>query len=233
MARLFDRADTSRDVTISTRTGSVVGVVPDEIGHQSQHLWVRLGLHQPIEPSSIAVTSFLRGEGVTTVSLALAAAASQRGRTLLVDANIARPVLPTDGDHRGLWGIVEDGMAVEDAAIVTDHAGLSILPVGRDVALEQRVELDPSLATQLVEVLSLHYDTIVVDAPSLQEPSAAVAVAAACDASLVVVRHRVTDIEQVQAAADALVDTEFIGVVLNDSRSRTPRWIRRRLGVLS
>ncbi len=239
MVRLFERSRTGQDLLISTRSGSVVGIVPDEMRHQSQHLWVRLGLHRPVEPASIAVTSFLRGEGVSLVSLALAVAASERGRTLLVDANMARPTLLVgEGDgatsgHRGVRGIIENGLAIEDVVLATDHAELSVLPIGGDPAGDPSIEFDPALAQQLFGALSLHYDTVIVDSPSLQEPAAAVAVAAACDACLAVVHHRVTDIEQVQSAADQLVDTEFLGVVLNATRLRTPRWLRRRLGARS
>lgn len=243
MARLFERSRTGQDLLISTRSGSAIGIVPDDLRHQSQHLWVRLGLHRPVEPASIAVTSYLRGEGVSLVSLALAVAASERGRTLLVDANLPRPsLLVGDGEsegqgvssgHRGLRGIIDDGLAIEDAIVATDHAELSVLPVGAGSAAGPSIEFNPTLAEQLFGALSLHYDTVIVDSPSLQEPAAAIAVAAACDACLAVVHHRVTDIEQVRSAADQLVDTEFLGVVLNATRLRTPRWLRRRLGARS
>jgi len=239
MARLSERSRTDEDLLISTRSGTVVGIVPDDVRHQSQHLWVRMGLHRSSEPDSIAVTSYLRGEGVSLVALALAVAASERGRTLLVDANLTRPGLLVGDDgagrggHRGLREILDNGLAFEDAIHATDHAELSVLPVGGDPTSDPGSEFDPVLAGQLLGALSLHYDTVIVDSPSLQEASAAVAVAAACDACLAVVRHRVTDIEQVQSAADQLVDTEFLGVVLNATRLRTPRWLRRRLGARS
>ncbi len=236
MARLSDRSRTDADLVVSTRSGQVVGIVPDDLRHQSQHLWVRMGLHRPSEPASIAVTSYLRGEGVSLVSLALAVAASERGRTLLVDANMTRPGLLVGDEaqtRRGLRGIIEGGLAVEDASERTDHGELSVLAVGGDPATGFSDGLTPALAEQLLGALSLHYDTVIVDSPSLQEASDAVAVAAACEACLAVVRHRVTDIEQVQSAADQLADTEFLGVVLNATRLRTPRWLRRRLGARS
>lgn len=261
MARLFDRRAPGEDLTVSTQAGSPIFVAPDEIAVQMEHLWVRLALHRPAAPSSLAVTSYLRGEGVSVVASALALAASRRGPTLLVDGNLARPNLLAPGPvtatgtgtgidagageagsvgagpgGRGLRAVLEGSATIDEVVIDTDQDQLSILPVGSGAGAsgEPRppIELQPGLARELLAALSMLYPTVIVDAPSMQEPSAALAMVSACESTLLTVRHGVTDIDQVTAAADELAGVDLLGVVLNDARLRTPSWLRSRLGDL-
>lgn len=238
MARLFDRSVPAQDLTVSTSSGAPVFVTPDEIAVRMEHLWVRLALHRPAAPSSLAITSYLRGEGVTVVASALALAASRRGPTLLVDGNLSRPELLAGRDEGGggLRSVLAGSATIDEAVVATDHDQLSILPVGSavDASGETRppIELQPELASELVGALSMLFSTVIVDAPSLQEPSAALAMASACEASLLTVRHGVTDIDQAKAAADELSDADLLGVVLTNARLRTPSWLRSRLGDL-
>lgn len=257
MARLFDRRAPGEDLTVATRAGSPIFVAPDEIAVQMEHLWVRLALHRPAAPSSLAVTSYLRGEGVSVVASALALAASRRGPTLLVDGNLARPNLLAPGPvaatgtgadagagepggvgagpgGRGLRAVLEGSATIDEVAIDTDQDQLSILPVGAGASGEPGppIELQPGLARELLAALSMLYPTVIVDAPSMQERSAALAMVSACESALLTVRHGVTDIDQVTAAADELAGVDLLGVVLNDARLRTPSWLRSRLGDL-
>lgn len=234
MARLSDRRASGHGLTVSTDAGVPVFAVPSEVSRQMEHLWVRLSLHRPRPPSSVAVTSYLRGEGVTVVATALALASSRRTPTLLVDGNIARPGLSVGESAAGIRDVLSGSISLDEAVVATDHDQLAILPVGTSAdpgaAADPAPDIHPKLANELLNALAVTFPTVVVDAPSLQEPSAALALASACEASLLTVRHGVTDIDQAQAAADVLADVDLLGVVLNDARLRTPSWLQRRLG---
>ncbi len=232
MLRLLERRRTDDEArVVRAADGTALARLPEEIERQLQYLWVRVRLHSDPVPSSFLITSKLSGEGVTLVSLALATMAANNGRVLLLEANDTGSRLPVDDTNVGLMGVLTGAATIEETVVETDHAGLSILPIGPASGsgrLGNEVDLD--LATGLIGELSARYDTVVVDAPALARSPLALNLAAACAASLLVVRHGVTDLDQVESARADLADANLIGLVLNGTRLATPARIRRLLG---
>lgn len=232
MALLSRRRVAGSERVVRTTDGVVLARVPDEVGAEMENLWVRLRVHQPSLPASVLLTAKLSGEGVSLVSLALGTVAAGVGRTLVVEANDLGGRLPVAADRPGLTDVLMGAVTIDEAVVATDQPGLDVLPVGAG-AVPGRLgsSLDMITAGDLVDALEASYDLVLVDSPGLAQSALALTLAGACEASLLVVRHGVTDIDQVQSARAALGQgANLLGVVLNGTHLATPGRIRRLLG---
>ncbi len=140
---------------------------------------------------SIAVTSCHRGEGRSTVALALALLerTTYNRRTLLVELDLERPMLAAAlglPDGPGVAEVLRDETSVERALRWTDD-DLAVLSAGdpRDApaALLARVA-----AGDLLEGLGELFETLVLDLPPLEGTGIAALVARRCSTPLLVVR---------------------------------------------
>ena len=140
---------------------------------------------------SIAVTSCHRGEGRSTVALALALLerTTYNRRTLLVELDLERPGLAAAlglPDGPGVAEVLRDETSVEHALRWTDD-DLAVLsagdPCGTPAALLARVA-----AGDLLEGLGQLFDTLVLDLPPLEGTGIAALVARRCSTPLLVVR---------------------------------------------
>lgn len=170
---------------------------------------------------SVIVTSAEAGEGKSLTAANLAVAMAQTGlRTILIDANLRRPVL-----HE-LFGLPQRrGAAPAGAADaqrvdtpVTVESGLAQLRLLLSGDLSSPAQ--PPGAEQLRALLAQlepEVDLVIVDSPALLESVETALLARACDAALVVVRAGRTRPEQLQRACEALARTQalVLGVVLN------------------
>ena len=168
---------------------------------------------------TLAVTSSVSGEGVTTVAEALAKRVEAAGnRALLVELNLFRPELtrrfgvarqnwlPMDSEHK-------------DSAIRVDGFSLLSAPSSPDAALRFREHA--ALQTAIERWLS-DYDVVVFDTSPLnavnQGNIPAELVCTACDGSLMVVQAGCTSESSVREAAQRLRDAgaNLLGSVVND-----------------
>ena len=168
---------------------------------------------------AVTVTSALSGDGKSTTSLNLAAAAAERAqRVLLVDADLRRPSI---AEYLGIDGAV----GLTDVLLGTVSAGDAIQRVG-DVDVLPAGTLPPNV-TQLVTSdamrrmfaeLIARYDFVVVDAPPLLPVIDSLTFAQLTDGAIVVARQRVTRRKQFAQAVESLqqVEAKIVGVVLND-----------------
>ena len=126
-------------------------------------------------PSRIAVVSQKGGVGKTTVSLNLALALAERGRsTLLVDLDpqggVGHSLARGDSELVGLADVLAGAATVVDAVLPTHAPGLSLLPRGRldpvDVCeLELMLHAPGRLEAVLAEA-DAGFDVTVIDTPS-------------------------------------------------------------------
>jgi Mrp family chromosome partitioning ATPase len=152
---------------------------------------------------SIAVTSCHRGEGRSTVALALALLERKAydRRTLLVELDLERPCL-TDvlglPHGPGVVDVLRGETTVEGALRWTDD-DLAVLvagdPRGEPAALFARV-----VTGDLLDVLSGLFDTLVIDLPPLEGTGTAALVARQSSSPVLVVRAGAAELRDIKKA---------------------------------
>ena len=182
-------------------------------------------------PSRFAVVSALHGEGVTTISRTLAAVIAQdlELRVCWVDLSAAGGS-PVERDpkprHPGLHEVLTFQMELSEALQETDSPRLLLLPAG-NVAGSQRnaaVVRGREIAA-LLDELDQRFDCLILDVPPLLAASAGLALVRHASSYLLVVRQGVTTVKQVRTVAAQLKSMTSLGAVLNQYRSRVPKWL--------
>lgn len=169
----------------------------------------------------ISVTSPGRGEGksVTAANLALALAQEFERRTLLVDADLRHARLHTLlGITRepGLVDVLDGSAPLEEALLTLPGHRLQVLPAGS--AHTQPAELLASAQMKrLFELLRRSFDRVVVDSAAAQTSDAG-ALDGLLDGTLLVVRAGRSTRPAIARALSLIPATQFLGLVLNDSR---------------
>ncbi len=172
----------------------------------------------------ILVTSPEGSEGKSTIAAALASALAGSGsRSLLVDANHLRPALHRCFEAPQGPGLREllDGTAPISAAIrSTSVAGLELLAFGGNAGDESLQPVPDHKLSRLLEMLSLQYDHIVVDAPPVLAAARAPDIGPACDATVLVLRAGKTSGARALRAIELLqvAGATVFGAVLNCAR---------------
>ncbi len=184
-------------------------------------------------PNSIAVTSALPGEGVTTVSQSLASLIAQEmGRFVCwVDCGWLTP----GGDavvtgRPDLLDLLDDHSQIHSAfQIAADLPQLISLSPGPVPENKRNLIVRSPGFERLLKILTEEFDHVVFDLPPVLSNANALAMLRQADASIFVVRHRSTTIAQVERAIESTQPTPNLGVVLNRYRSSIPRRLRRLL----
>jgi tyrosine-protein kinase Etk/Wzc len=176
----------------------------------------------------LGVTSALRGEGRTTIALALAAVqARQFGRrALLVDADFDHPSLGEMFGFAGKPGLAEvtTGELSVDTAVREIGEGVALLPAGVKTKHRSRMVRE-LLSTDLLDELATNYEVAIVDLPPLLGTTEGPLLAAHFGSALLVVRAQVTPIARIEEAVGLLSTPPL--VLVNGIRSSVPRWLRR------
>ena len=181
------------------------------------------------ELQSLVVTSPGPGEGKSTTAANLAITLAQQGaRTLLVDADLRRPLV-----HRAFNLVQEPGLtdvlvgtsSLREAIRPNVVPKLDVLPAGG--LPPNPSELLGSEAMQhLLEQLRGQYDTIIFDSPPTLAVTDATVLGASADAVILVVRAGETDEVAAQRALQQLrrVQAKIAGTVLNGMQKRRDRY---------
>lgn len=229
MLKFRDRSHVGQELVIGTEGGVALARIPPGIRQQIQYLWTRLLVHDGEVPHSVGVTSQLSGEGVSFTSRALAAVVGRTRRTCLVEANWWGTGVPLPDPNPGLAGVLQGSSQIDDVLVQTNHPGLAILPSGELPASGRAVVSNTEAMSALLEELRHRFEHVVIDLPAITTSATALSFAATAESSLLVVRQRVTRIDQVESATSDLRHTRLLGVVLNDNRVSMPRFLQRRL----
>ena len=186
------------------------------------------------QPRSLALASAVHEEGVSSTAFALAnSLVRQHGlRVLLVDANLRAPSLHELCDlprAPGLAELINDGHAWQGAAHVV-QGGLTVITAGATLEHPSRLFTGSALVDGLTR-LDGEVDWVVFDCPAVNVYPDAAAIAAACAATVLIVRSGRTRREVVQDAKRRLeqAGAHLAGVVLNRRRYYIPealyRWL--------
>ncbi len=184
-------------------------------------------------PQNVAVVSALSGEGVTTVSQALA-------EVLAVDFSVSvcwvdfswtsdRGGSSQSGDDSGpgLYDVLLKRAVLGDALVGTPGSAVTHLPAG-DITEDDRHAMVrwPELS-DVVTKLRGSFDHVVFDSAPLLANSDALALLRYVDSHLLVTKHGATTMRQVKAAAAELETIPSLGALLNKYNPSTPSFVRR------
>jgi Mrp family chromosome partitioning ATPase len=231
---VVDGADSDGGLTLLDVAGVPVHVAPPAITECLRYMLARMRRAEGGElPERLGFTSAIRGEGVTFLarSLALVAASDTGRRVCLVDLNwwAQSSSLGYTATASGIAQVIQGTLALEDALVSTGNPNLCVLPAG-PTAVSERPQLvhGPELEKILV-VLSETFDHVILDLPAINATSESLTLAECSRALAFVVSHGVTPAEEARTALDHLSGVSVVGVILNRSSSKVPRFIRRRL----
>jgi Mrp family chromosome partitioning ATPase len=129
----------------------------------------------------------------------------------------------------GVGGLLQGQVTLEDALIKTNLPNLMLLPAG-DLPVDQRpIAARGEEVKTLIEEIAIQFDHLILDIPALLVSSDAVALASLSDAACLVIRQGVTPIAMVKQALDEVKHLSILGVILNQTRIHTPRWLYNRI----
>lgn len=168
---------------------------------------------------SIVVTSSGPNEGKSTLSSNLAVAFAQSGaRTILVDADMRRPVVHTTFDLENQVGLSSllsvRRLTMKDAIQETDVPNLSIMTSGPKAPNPSEI-LSSHRMRRVIELLKKRYDFIIFDMPPLVNVTDAQIVSSQVDGVILSVKEGVTEKPILNKATSLLrqVDANVIGAV--------------------
>lgn len=183
------------------------------------------------EHKSMLVTSTVPSEGKTTIAMNLAHALSHLGDTILVEADLRRPMVKKNmgrSTQRGLTSLISGESDFSNSVIVDSKSQkLHILPSGvippnpLELLSSERFDL---LLTQLKK----KYKFVVIDCAPVMAVSDALVLSQKVDGVLFVIKHESTPSQLVESAVTRLkrVSAKLIGVTLNRLKINKARYGR-------
>jgi len=176
------------------------------------------------QPLICGVTSPEQGDGKSLLASNLALAFAEAGyRTLLIDADTRRGALhEVFGAQRrpGLIEVLSGEVTRAEVLHATSHERLSLMPCGGRRTTNPELIASPALPRLLGELVR-EFSVILVDGPPLSAGIDAFAIGAACENTLMILRHSKTDMRMAKTKLALLrrLPLRTVGVVLNDVES--------------
>lgn len=178
----------------------------------------------------LGITSSIRGEGRTSVALAMARIQREDyGRSvLLLDLDFDKPELAKLCGGRAWPGLAEMSRGPWLEEVMQPVAdGITFIAAGAAAGSAPRIISDIQRG-ELLEKASRGYDVVIADLPPLLGCTFGQAVAAWFPDLLLVVRSRVTPLARIRQATGYLPAEPR--VLLNGAESDLPRWLRKLTG---
>jgi protein-tyrosine kinase len=173
----------------------------------------------------VMVTSSLPGEGktFTAINLAMSIAMELDNTVLLVDGDVAHPMLPTllgIPTSPGLLDLLtRDDLDVSDALLRTNVEKLTVLPSGSRQRRATELLASEQMAALLRELASRYSDRIIIfDSPPLLATTEARVLATHMDQIVMVVAAESTTQQAVSHALTAIESCEIVLLMLNKAR---------------
>jgi Mrp family chromosome partitioning ATPase len=213
------------------RSGGLFHVTPPDVANSLRFLLSKLDVDGESAHQTIAITSALEGEGVTSVARSLAAImAHDLARSVcLLETNWWPPT--GDGprpDRRvGLADVLNGSCSLESAVLHTNDPNLTVLPSGRLSVPERPTVVASPAFVDALQLLTKLFETVIIDVPPILKASEGITIARLADATALVVRQGVTTEAQVRAAIDELGNIELLGVIVNGWSTRLPAFFQK------
>jgi len=179
--------------------------------------------------SRILVTSPVKGDGKSTISINLAITLAAHGeKTLLLDGDLHQRFLTTTvgiDDERGLADCCERSAPLASLLRRVEGLPLWFLPAG--ISEDQPLKiLQSSRATELLKQLGNLFSWIVIDSPPLVPLADGNVWATMSDAILLVVRERLTPRRALVKALENVEKAKLFAMVMNDAIPQEERYYR-------
>jgi len=175
----------------------------------------------------IMVTSALPGEGktFTSINLAMSIAMEMDKTVLLIDADVAKPVvtarLGVEAEAGLIDVLLDDGLTLPDVLLRTDIPKLTLLPSGRRHVHSTELLASERMRQLTLELSNRYSDRIVIfDSPPLLLTSEARVLAGLMGQIVLVTEESRTPQHAVKEAAGMLDDNEIVGIVMNKGTHR-------------
>ena len=184
---------------------------------------------------SVMLVSALSGEGVSTVTLGLAATMADvtRQGVLVIDLNSAGPVLAGRlglPAQAGLGELLVKDATRAEAIVESPIPQLFVLGHGR-AAIDWSQPNSLALFDDMMRGMRSEFDHVVIDGGSLATSPDSLLVASKVDAVILVVQAERTGADVVREASHQLrtAGANLLGAVLNRRREYLPRFLARRM----
>ncbi len=193
---------------------------PGAVIENMRYLLTRVGNKEPI-PSSISMVSALREEGVTYLSLALAATIANdlMNKVCVVDLNWhwSSPSPLVDPAKPGLAGVITGKADLDEILVPTGLRNLWLAPAGFLPPGDRPVTARSQQLTNTLKKLGERFDHLILATYD------SVPLASRGVACCMIIRQRATSLDDVRAALDEIAHLKILGVVLNRVRYSTPK----------
>ena len=179
----------------------------------------------------LGLTSAISGEGVTfiTRALALVLTTDVAKRVCLVDLNWWTPSDWPGRDVPGVAEVVRDGLPLEQALHLTGNPGLHVLPAGTTTVAERPAVARCDELAKMLDELNEEFEYVLLDLPAVHATSEALTLAENCPSLALVVGQNVTPESEIKSALEEVDGVPLLGVILNRSYSKIPRFLRNRI----
>jgi capsular exopolysaccharide synthesis family protein len=179
--------------------------------------------------NTILLTSPTPGDGKSTTASNLAIAMAAAGhRTVLVDADLRRPVqhkvFEVDGSA-GLADVLTGKNNLKDVLRKTTTKGLYVLPCGAVPANPAEL-IEGRGFRQVIDALKGTFDRVIIDSPPVMVVADARVIASSADATLLILRMNKSDRRLAALALDVLqrAGANVLGWVANDMAQAAERY---------
>lgn len=170
-----------------------------------------------------AVTSAAENEGKTTVSVNVAIALAQNGKSvLLMDADLRKPAIHKalglqTAEGRGLVDVISGDVNAQDAIRYVDKYGLFVLLNSTSTSGASEI-LSSEKMPELLSALRKEFDYIIIDTAPASLVTDAALVSKISDTTLLVVRDDATPIPLIEETVDLISESgkKILGCVYNN-----------------
>jgi len=179
----------------------------------------------------IVVSSPISGEGKSVVASHLAAVAAMLSwRTLIIDADLRRPVQHTLFNltpKPGITDVLEGNVSLLDAVQPTDIENLDVLTCGELYGRPSQL-LESIAMKSLVAEAAENYDLVIIDTAPLCACADASTLARQSDGVMLVTRPGFTEKEVLSRSVSELTQNRIpiLGVVVNGMTNQTEKYFR-------
>ena len=183
------------------------------------------------ENKSILVTSTVPSEGKTTISMNLAHSMSHLGDTILIEADLRRPMVKKSmggADRKGLTSLISGESSFLES-IVVDKRSKKLHILSSGMIPPNPLELLSSEKFELIlDKLKKKYKFVIIDCAPVMAVSDALVLSQKVDAVLFVIKHESTPSQLVETAITKLkrVSAKIIGITLNRLKTNKARYGR-------
>ncbi len=190
-----------------------------------------LEFRSPEPLRSIVVSSTITGEGKSLVASHLAVISAMLSRrTLLIDADLRRPMLHTLfnlAPQPGITDVIDSERSLEETVQQTHIANLSVLTCGDLYGRPSHLLESEAMRSVIIEA-TRQYDFVIIDTPPLCACADGQTLGRQSGGILLVTRPNFTIKEVLQKAVSELTHNQIpiMGVIVNGMTQQTERYYR-------